>query len=477
MYWLALHCFGLPLAVFDDRGPMPTVVSEYQGGHEWVVCASTAARAAGVRGGMTITAARIRAPALVALPRERAAEDILLQRLAEDALAYTDHVAPEPPCDLLLEIGRSADYFGGMAALLTAVDRLPTARAVEASRGAAVTPAAARLLARAGGGAIDPDADPVAALADYPAHWLATDSATAEQLNHWGMRRISDCWTLPRAGLRQRLGHGFVARLERITGERAETPPRFSAPEYFAARLTLADESDALERVVGVVEQLCRDLVDWLRRRDVAIQGFTLRLHALRGGVTTVPVGLAAAGRAEHEHLLSLARERLERTGVGGAIHTVELVSEPPMPYRPAVADLWADAGREPPERLLERLRARLGRRAIAGLTLRADHRPERAWDWSEPGIVPPVEPERLATRPLWLLTEPAPLTVDSQARPCWAGPLACLAGPERIESGWWDGNDIERDYFIARSRVGLVLWIYRERRPPRRWFVHGLFG
>ena len=33
------------------------------------------------------------------------------------------------------------------------------------------------------------------------------------------------------------------------------------------------------------------------------------------------------------------------------------------------------------------------------------------------------------------------------------------------------------RDYFETRAEDGVRLWVYRERRTPQRWYVHGLFG
>jgi protein ImuB len=52
--------------------------------------------------------------------------------------------------------------------------------------------------------------------------------------------------------------------------------------------------------------------------------------------------------------------------------------------------------------------------------------------------------------------------------------------GPERIESGWWDGRDIKRDYFVARTPLGETVWIYRDHRygaDDGEWFLHGLFA
>ena len=50
--------------------------------------------------------------------------------------------------------------------------------------------------------------------------------------------------------------------------------------------------------------------------------------------------------------------------------------------------------------------------------------------------------------------------------------------GPERIETGWWDGRDVRRDYYVARTPAGVRLWVFRERRAAEgRWFLHGVFG
>ena len=86
-------------------------------------------------------------------------------------------------------------------------------------------------------------------------------------------------------------------------------------------------------------------------------------------------------------------------------------------------------------------------------------------------------------TRPLWLLHEPQPLP-EQASRPWLDGaPLQLLAGPERIESGWWDGALAARDYFIARADDGALVWIFRARLPLASardgsgWFLQGRFA
>lgn len=477
MHWLALHCSGLPLEVFSGVPDAVAAVVETSGGCGRVVAAGSALLAAGIVPGMPLDAARARRPDLHVLARDRAAEGVALERLAEDGLRLTDHVAPEPPQGLLLEVGGSIHLFGGLDRLLAGVERLLVQRGHDAVQGVAPTPAAARLLARAGGGRIDTGVDDLsAALAGLPTELIAPDADSRRRLNGWGVTRLGECLELPRAGLARRLGQTFVDTLDRVTGRQPETVPRFVPPTYFHARLALPQTTRTLDRVLAAVDRLSRDLATWLRVRDAAVQGFRVGLHGERNEATAVDVGLAVPGR-EHMHLLTLARERLERTGLCGAVAAVSLTSEMPTGYAPPPADLWREGEGEPPERLLERLRARLGREAVGGLALCADHRPEYAWAIAEPGQTPAYEPRHVPTRPLWLLSRPAALQTDAAGEPRLAGPLAWLAGPERIETGWWDGHDVTRDYYIARSRIGLVLWVYRERHPPPRWYVHGLFG
>jgi protein ImuB len=54
--------------------------------------------------------------------------------------------------------------------------------------------------------------------------------------------------------------------------------------------------------------------------------------------------------------------------------------------------------------------------------------------------------------------------------------PTQLLAGPERIESGWWDGGDVARDYYLARGGDGARLWVYQDLRSGC-WHLHGYWA
>jgi protein ImuB len=48
--------------------------------------------------------------------------------------------------------------------------------------------------------------------------------------------------------------------------------------------------------------------------------------------------------------------------------------------------------------------------------------------------------------------------------------------GPERIETGWWRGCDVARDYYLVETAEGKRFWLFR-RRSDEHWFLHGSFA
>jgi len=179
-----------------------------------------------------------------------------------------------------------------------------------------------------------------------------------------------------------------------------------------------------------------------------------------------VEVSLASAGR-DAERFLQLLRERFATLPLEQPVEALRLEAEDFAPLQPRSAGLFGDPAAEEEHwsRLLERLRARLGRESVHGLATHPDHRPEYAWRRVEPGEWDPRQPPATGPRPLWLV-EP-PRRIDEAQ-------FALLAGPERIESGWWDGDDARRDYFVACAADGSMAWLYRE---AGEWFLHGLFA
>jgi protein ImuB len=194
-----------------------------------------------------------------------------------------------------------------------------------------------------------------------------------------------------------------------------------------------------------------------------------------------VPIGLVAASRYA-AHFAALARERLATLALPGPVRALAAAADDIVPFAGEPQALFADGGHAPGDwqKLVERLRARLGAGAVHGVAVAAEYRPEHASLAREIAVDAKAARATLtgndALRPFWLLPAPRPLA-EIDAVPHHGGRLRLLAGPERIESGWWDGEDVARDYFVAQAPDRSLVWVYRERRAPGGWFLHGLFA
>jgi protein ImuB len=178
-----------------------------------------------------------------------------------------------------------------------------------------------------------------------------------------------------------------------------------------------------------------------------------------------IEIPLASVTR-DAARLAGLLRERLAEKKLERPVEALELHAAGFTPLSPRSGGLFGDVAAEEEDwaRLVERLRVRLGADAICGLATQPDHRPEHAWRRVEPGEWDPREYRQPGARPLWLL-EKSLRIVETE--------FTLLSGPERIECGWWDGDEARRDYFIVEMN-GSLGWIYREAGD---WYLHGLFA
>lgn len=488
MLWLALHLPRLPLEAQPSRPPPSAIVSR-----ERIVVGDDAALAGGVQPGMRLAAAWALLPELRVRERDMAAEQAALQRLACWAGAFASEVCLLPPHTLLLEVGASLRLFGGAALLFEAVIAGCVEQGCTPLPAMAPTPLAAQWLAAAG------DEQPCLVVAELaqrlgvlPLAVLGLAPAELSRLAGFGARTLADVLHLPRAGLARRMGAACVADLARALGELPDPRPRFVFPERFAERLALPARIDSALALAFAGRRLIAALCGWLAARCAGVGECVFELEHERGlqarPATRLVLGFAGATR-DPERIGRVLHERLQRLVLPAAVEAVVLRAGVPEALGGRESSLF---GRERGDAssvaaLVERLQARLGNDGVHGLLSIPEHRPENASRPVSPALSPAARPGQRdgrprpapAARPTWLLRDPQALS-ERDGRPQRGGPLQLLAGPERIESGWWDAaepggvGDVRRDYFIALSPRAEWLWIFR---CEAGWFLHGFFA
>ncbi|HKZ10628.1 MAG TPA: DNA polymerase Y family protein [Rhodanobacteraceae bacterium] len=475
-------CISFPQLALDDvlrrraDHASPLVLFEGAGSRARVVAANTAARHHGLRIGQSLTAARALYPRVNAVEHDAAIVERCHDFLAAWAYRYSSQVCRTFPQTLLLEVRASFRLFGGWAALQAELRRDLAALGFEHRIAAAPNPHAALVLAFARDGcAIEDAAQLLDALGTLPVERSGLDAICVESLQRMGLRRLRQLFALPRAELGKRIGAQALLHLDRLRGAATNALAFYQPPDVFDQRVELPLNTASHEPLLFPLRRLLRDFSAFLAGRDGGAQCFMLAFEHERGIPTEIRIGLLAPER-DPELLFAIARARLDRTRLREPVCGLRLVSDELPSFTPARRDLFDTRPQQAVtwDALRECLRARLGERTVHGLALHPDHRPDRAWrthdgigatrsTHASRGTIEPLSP-----RPTWLLTRPIPLR-ERVAR--------ILAGPERLESGWWDGADMRRDYYVIETTSHQRAWAFRPAGEDGPFMLQGWFA
>lgn len=447
--------------------------------------------------------------------------------LAWWALQFTPLVARVEDA-LVLEVSGSERLFGGRKALLERVyvSDKPVAQ-VFIARGATSLIALGRLWSQQW------QCPP----GDLPLTSLAAARPHVPTLMRLGCRTWDQVRALPRGGLVRRFGDGLLTALDRAYGQAPEVYPWLTLPDVFDAPLELLASVESAPALMFGARRLLAQMRVWLQMRQQGVLALELvwELDSRRsnsqhvdahhsGGAQGKSANLGrlvlrtAQPTQDMAHLQRLMSEQLARVNLPAPVLHLRLRSLQTQALPGETQSLLPEDQRQGDSlhQLLERLSARLGADQVLGVRPVADHRPERMQHWA-PALQSPVldctkprvdsknaiksgadkamntwatalndaqMPPQAGLYPTWLLAAPQRLAVQ-QGQPQHLGPLTLLAGPQRVEAGWYEteAHWALRDYFVARSAVVGLVWIYRERlagpggQDTAHWFLHGVFA
>lgn len=432
-----------------------------------VVQLNTLARQAGVRQGMSLATALLLDPQLQLQVYRAELEQEALQRLAEWCYMRVAQVALSAPATLLLNIGDMRRLYASTSDLIAELEEGISALGYRLIPALAHSAEAARILAQAGRRTLAASyAASTQALAQLPLAEAGLSARDAERVQRMGLQRLGPLLALPSAEVKRRLGSAVACHLQQL--ERTSQAPRWFQPaERFQRQLTLLYECSQSEGLRFPLNRLLQWLCEWLRMRQLSTQQLRLILVFRNGALQVLEVG-AAQAESRLDEWLMLCGLRLDSLRLEAPVVALQLHCETLLPLVAETPDLFSQRQlRLSAAQLCSRLQLKLGRQRVLRLCCSADHRPELAGGYGDGVALSSTL--RWPRRPQYLLSQPQPLQQSPELTP-----VDILDGPERIDSGWWDAQPVQRDYYLAQTGDRRRAWIFRD--PQGQWFIHGWF-
>ncbi|GAB3064353.1 Y-family DNA polymerase [Stenotrophomonas tumulicola] len=472
MLWACVVLPQLALDAVLRRHPDPHAPLALVGGSaqlRTLHAVNAAAARAGLQAGMRLTAALALLPEFQMIEHDAQSGPRWQRFLAGWAYRHSSLVSAQWPGCIVLEVRASFRLLGPWPILQQRLREELQALGFQHRIALAPTPRAAMVLAGLRDGLAVTETAAMQALLDrVPVRRARLPDDGGQRLQHMGITDLRALRGLPRDGLRRRFGLPLLEHLDRLYGQADEPLAWYAPPDHFDSRVELGYEVENHMALLFPLRRLIGDLCTCLSIRDGGVQRFVLRLEHEEGH-TDVEVGLLAAER-DATLLFELTRNRLERASIDHPVVALRLLARQLPAFVPASRDLFDTRNQQqlPWPQLRERLRARLGDGAVYRVGPAGDPRPERAWQRVEGDGMAIAEAPSRPPRPGWLLPAPVPLR-DPRAR--------IVSGPERLESGWWDGQEARRDYYVLETSHGQHAWAFAAPGRQDDWMLHGWFA
>ena len=333
-------------------------------------------------------------------------------------------------------------------------------------------------------------------LDSLPVWSLRIPDPTVELLSRLGIRYIGQLLNLPRDGLNARFGGQLLHRMDQALGIAEETIVAASGSPTFEAHYSIEHPTARRETILQIVLQLMQQLSQQLFAAGQGALQIECCLQCCGDRTIRIHVGLFEP-RADADHLIQLAALQLDTLVLPGAARKVSINVVSTARLAAKQQELWTDRHRDAPQQLawlVERLSSRLGQQRVLTARLQPAIQPERACCYvaltgsnaaRRIRRDQPRTARQLPERPLWMPSLPLPLAVTTESPD---GPPVSFQydgqrhhvlrhwGPERIETAWWRGQCVRRDYYRIETERGIRFWLFL-RLHDRLWFLHGFLG
>ena len=466
--WLYLHFPQLQLDSILQQSSHQTAEQAYVivDEHKHQICQlNSLAYQGGIRRGMGIGTAAMLMSELIVLPHQSRVAKGILNEIAHNLYLTTSDINFWGEQGLLLQIHNMLHMHGGLAQYWHRIQNsLP--KHVNYDFASGITPLAARLLATTQYNQIT--SDPVQLRqAIEPINLKHTELACSviDKLQRVGIRSVKDLLNIPFSELAKRFDSEVTHYIGQLTALIPHPINWFHPKQQFERYLELLFDIEHSQVLLKPLSLLLKPLESFLKNRDLLTDQIVIELYQRDKQKLSITV-TSRQGEYLISSWLKLIELKLANITLSAPVFGISLLAQHTYIRSPDKQDLFkTKQGTLNQLQLLSILQAKLGQQALVKPSVSNSFLPESmnhnhqlpAGDSASVPLYP--------MRPSFLLTPPIPLQEK----------VTIAYGPERINTAWWQGPPITRDYFIAYTHSGKWYWIYKNLE--NQWYLHGVFS
>ncbi|WP_367988647.1 DNA polymerase Y family protein [Vibrio sp. NTOU-M3] len=463
--WLYLYFPALQLdALFSDQTQSPLVIVDGRAHH--VVQANPNALDQGIKIGMGLGSAAAMCHSLQVHPYDEKVEEQTLTDIAQWLYLVTSDIVLMPPQGILLKVTDMLSLYGGLMKYWDILSQHLNTLQLRYHFACGFSPYSAILLAKGQQDFLSEDKQQLLErIQPFPLAATELTIKQVETLSRVGIQTLADLLALPLQEVARRFDIDLVNYLGRLMGQFKHPVTYYHPPEHFQSYLALLFDIENIQWLEKPLTILLNKLEHFLNLRNQVAYELSLQLHQ-RDGQSNQITFTSACGDYQASRWMTLCQLTLERVQLEAPVQGLTLKIERSGELEANAQDLFCGhQGQQSELELIALLQAKLGKEQVRKIARTDDPRPEKATVLCAPTHAPSQIRRVTRLRPSLMLPEPESLTEK----------VTLIQGPERLVTGWWDGDSVIRDYFVARSQQGRWLWVFRDQ--DKHWFLHGQFS
>lgn len=469
MRWLYLHFYNLHLdsLMNSEETNEPMIIVDANKNE--VVQLNSVAMEMGFKVSMGLATALALNDHVKIIEYQTQQEHNTLVNIADALYQYSADIALLPPQGLCLNVTSMTKLYGSINNYWAVIIQALSTLGYSYSYAFSTTPMQAQLLAKTQYNQTELAHLPTnKTLLSLPIANLPLTAKLIQSLQRIGIRSLGQLLSLPAKQLSQRFDKELISFINQLDNQQ-HNRLRFHQPQAkFYYQQELAFEVSNSQYLLKPITQALKCLLLFLTARSLTtlcfIFSFTQRDH----GDIELTIS-SALSHNDLNHWLQLVELKLEPLRINSPVLSIKLECNDLQEFAPCEGDLFFNPNpSQSPAILLARLQAKLGEHNVHILEHSTQFHPELASSYTPAtkSDVKPCNTDLVSPfRPSYLFFYPVALTE----------PVELLLGPERLQTQWWSEHYIHRDYFIAKNKLGVCLWVFKT--PEQHWFVHGVFS